>query len=186
MFSFRRKSNPYLLIVGMTGVKMGDRMLQVGCSDGGALAAVAAKVGLSGRAVAIVPDISTAVRARRGAERAGVLVEVDVAPATELPVTDADFDLVVVDGGTGWFAAADASSRTAVIREAIRILKPGGRVLVISALPPTGLAAWLGRGPGGPAFDATPDLEAGGCRFVRVLGEREGLRFAEGLKARHG
>jgi len=40
----------------MTGVKMGDRFAQVGCPDGGRLAAVALKVGLSGRAVAIVPD----------------------------------------------------------------------------------------------------------------------------------
>ena len=74
MFSFRGKSNPYMLIVGMTGVKMGDHMLQIDCSDGGALAAVAAKVGLSGRAVAVVPDVAAAVRAKKGAERQGVLV----------------------------------------------------------------------------------------------------------------
>ena len=75
-----------MLIVGMTGVKMGDRMLQIDCADGGALAAVAAKVGLSGRAVAVVPDVATAVRARKAAERQGVLVEVEVAPPTALPM----------------------------------------------------------------------------------------------------
>jgi len=185
MFSFRGKSNPYMLIVGMTGVKMGDRMLQIDCSDGGALAAVAAKVGLSGRAVAVVPDVATAVRARKGAERQGVLVEVEVAPPTALPITDAEFDLVVIDDASGHFAASDASSQAATVREAVRVLKPGGRVLAISALPSSGVvAAMLGRGPGGPAFDPTPVLEAGGCRFVRLLGEREGLRFVEGTKAR--
>jgi ubiquinone/menaquinone biosynthesis C-methylase UbiE len=185
MFSFRGKGNPYMLIVGMSGVKMGDRMLQIGCSDGGALAAVAAKVGLSGRATAVVPDVSTAVRARKGAERAGVLVEVDVAPPTALPTSDTDFDLVVIDDAESQFASQETSAHVAIVREAIRILKPGGRVLVISALPASGIAAMLGRGSTGPAFDATPALETGGCRFVRLLGEREGLRFVEGTKARN-
>jgi ubiquinone/menaquinone biosynthesis C-methylase UbiE len=184
MFSFRGKSNPYMLIVGMTSVKMGDRMLQIGCADGGALAAVAAKVGLSGRAIAVVPDSATAARARKGAERQGVLVEVEVAPPTELPVTDTDFDLVVIDDSAGSFASADSATQAATVREALRVLKAGGRVLAISALPATGVAAMLGRGASGPPFDATPALEAGGCRFVRLLGEREGLRFVEGTKPR--
>ena len=184
MFSFRGKSNPYMLIVGMAGVKMGDRLLQVGCADGGPLAAVAAVVGLSGRAVAVVPDITAATLVHKGARRQGVLVEVEVAPSTALPVDDTDFDLVIVDDFAGQFAAAGRDAQAATVREAIRILKPGGRVLVISALPATGLAAVLGRGARGPAFDATFALEAGGCRLVRVLGEREGLRFVEGMKAR--
>jgi ubiquinone/menaquinone biosynthesis C-methylase UbiE len=184
MFSFRGKSNPYTLIVGMTGVKMGDRMLQIGCSDGGALAAVAAKVGLSGRALAVVPDIRAAARARKGAERQGVLVEVEVTAATPLPTDAVDFDLVVVDDAAGEFAQRDRDTQTATIREAVRVLKPGGRVLVVSALPATGLSAMLGLGSKAPAFDAAPALEAGGCRFVRLLGEREGLRFLEGIKAR--
>ena len=47
---FLKRDNPHSLVVGMTGVKMGDRLLQVGCAHGGRLAAVASKVGLSGRA----------------------------------------------------------------------------------------------------------------------------------------
>ncbi len=184
MFSFLGKTNPYMLITGMSGVKMGDRMLQVGCSDGGALAAIASKVGLSGRALAIVPDIATAVRVQNGARRQGVLVDVEVAPPTPLPAGDADLDLVVVDDAARQFASLDAAMQTAIVQDTIRVLKPGGRILVISALPAEGLAAVLGRGPKGPAYDATATLEAGGCRFVRVLGEREGLRFVEGTKNR--
>ena len=73
---FLKKGDPYLLIVGMTGVKMGDKFLQVGCAHGGRLAAVAGKVGLSGRAVVVAPDEPSAARARKAAEDAGVLVEV--------------------------------------------------------------------------------------------------------------
>jgi ubiquinone/menaquinone biosynthesis C-methylase UbiE len=184
MFSFRGKANPYMLIVGMTGVKMGDRILQVGCADGGALAAVAAKVGLSGRAVAVVDDEAAAARARKGAARQGVLVDVEIAPPTQIPITETDFDLVIVDDTVGQFSKQQADTQTAIVREAIRILKPGGRVLVITALPASGLAAMLGRGATGPVADPSPVLEAGGCRFVRLLGEREGLRFVEGMKAR--
>lgn len=183
MFSFKGKSNPYMLIVGMTGVKMGDHMLQIGCTDAGALAATAAKVGLSGRAVAVVPDIETAVKARKGAERQGVLVDVEVGSATALPTEDTDFDLVVVDDAKGDFAKAAQDIQHTVVGESLRILKPGGRLLVISAGEAEGLAALLG-GNKGPVFDAEPILKAAGCRIVRLLAEKEGLRFVEGTKAR--
>jgi len=44
---FLKRGEPYALVVGMAGVKMGDRFLQIGCADGGRLAAIAQKVGLS-------------------------------------------------------------------------------------------------------------------------------------------
>lgn len=184
MLSFRRKSDPFMLLVGMTGVKMGDRLLQIGCADGAALAAVASKVGLSGRAVAVVTDEAGATRVRKGATRQGVLVDAEIAPPTRLPVEDAGFDLVIIDDTAGQFAGMNAATQADTVREALRVLKPGGRALVLSAMPATGLSALLGRGPTGPAFDATPALEGGGFRFVRLLAEREGLRFVEGMKAR--
>src|SRR3977135_2376071 len=98
---FLKKSDPYLLIVGMTGVKMGDAFVQIGCAHGGRLAAVARKVGLSrrpaGRASVVAPHEAAAARARKAAEDAGVLVEVEVAPPTRLPLADDAFDLAVVD-----------------------------------------------------------------------------------------
>jgi ubiquinone/menaquinone biosynthesis C-methylase UbiE len=184
MLSFRRKGDPYMLLVGMTGVKMGDRILQIGCADGSALAAVASKVGLSGRALAVVPDDAAATRVRKGASQQGVLVEVELSPSTHLPIDDGSFDLVIVDDTAGQFAGMDATTRLATVREALRALRPGGRGLVISALPATGLAAMLGRGATGPVFDAMPALEEGGFRVVRLLAEREQLRFVEGMKAR--
>ena len=84
----RKRDEPHLLVVGMTGVRMGDRVAQVGCAHGGRLAAVAAKVGLSGRAVAFVPDDASAARARKAVDDAGVLVEIEIAPPTALPADD--------------------------------------------------------------------------------------------------
>ena len=62
-------------------------------------------------------------------------------------------------------------------------LAPTGRVMVIGAIPRGGFGAIFTRPQSGPPFDPTPSLEADGFRFVRVLGEREGMRFVEGLKA---
>src|ERR687888_681139 len=105
---FVKRGNPYALIIGMAGVKMGDRVVQIGCAHGGRLGAVASKVGLSGRAVAIVPDESSAERARKGAANAGVLIDVEIAPPVRLPVEDAAFDLVIVDDTAGLVGAMRA------------------------------------------------------------------------------
>jgi SAM-dependent methyltransferase len=185
---FLKKGDPYLLIVGMTGVKMGDKFLQVGCAHGGRMAAVAGKVGLSGRAVVVAPDEASAERARKAAEDAGVLVEVEVATPTQLPLADDEFDLAVVDDTAGLFGTMRPEGRVAAIRELVRVLRGGGRVLVVGAVPRGGLGAVLSRTQSGPPFvasgDATMALEADGFKSVRTLAEREGLVFVEGIKPR--
>jgi len=185
---FLKRQDPYLLVVSMTGVKLGDRLLQVGCAHAGRLGAVAAKVGLSGRAVAVAPDDASAARARKGAAGAGVLVEVEVAPPTRLPVEDAQFDPAVVDDTGGLFGTMRAEDRVASIRELARALRPGGRVILIGAAPRGGLGSLLSRAQSGPPFAATGEaltaFEADGFKSVRLLAEREGLVFVEGVKPR--
>jgi ubiquinone/menaquinone biosynthesis C-methylase UbiE len=185
---FLKRQDPYLLVVSMTGVKLGDGLLQVGCADGGRLGAVAAKVGLSGRAVLVAPDEASAARARKGAAAAGVLVDVEVAPPTRLPVTDGDFDLAVVDDTGGLLGTMRPEDRVASIRELLRALRPGGRVIVIGAGTRGGFGALLTRAQSGPPFvasgEAVQALEADGFRSVRTLAEREGLVFVEGIKPR--
>ena len=173
-----------MLVVGMTGAKLGERFAQIGCAHGGRLAAVAKKVGLSGRALAIVPDEAAAERARKGAAEEGVLVEIEVAPPTRLPADDAAFDLVVVDDTDGLLGTMEAEARAAAVGETRRILRASGRLLVIGRAPRSGLGALLSRDPGVPPFDAAPALEADGYRAVRTLAEREGLVFVEGIKPR--
>ena len=184
MIPFRRRDDPFMLVIGMTGVKLGDRVLQIGCAHGGRLAAIAGKVGLSGRAVAVVPDAGAASRAEKGAGAAGVLVEIETAPPTKLPIDDQSFDLAVIDDTGGLFGSQREDERAQMVREAHRVLRAGGRVMVIGSAPRTGLSALFSRTPAAPRFDPAPALEAGGFRFVRTLAERDGLLFVEGLKAR--
>jgi ubiquinone/menaquinone biosynthesis C-methylase UbiE len=182
-----KRHDPYQLIVGMTGVKLGDRFVQIGCAHGGRLAAVAAKVGLSGRAVAIVSDEASARRAQKAAESAGVLVEVETGPPTRLSADDAAFDIAVIDDSGGFFSALSAADRTAAVRELARVVRPGGRLMIVGSTPRQGLAALLSRGSETPALataDAVKWLEADGFRGVRTLAAREGLVFVEGIRPR--
>jgi SAM-dependent methyltransferase len=185
---FLKRDDPYLLVVSMAGVKMGDRLVQIGCAHGGRLAAVAAKVGLSGRAVLVAPEEAAAARARKAASDAGVLVEIEVAPLSRLPAEDGAFDLAVVDETGGLLATMRPEDRVAAIRELARVLRPGGRVVMIGAAVRGGLGALLTRAQSGPPFvasgQATLALEANGFASARVLAEREGLVFVEGIKPR--
>ena len=184
MFPRRRGDDPHLLVVGMTGVRMGDRVVQVGCAHGGRLAAVASKVGLSGRAVAVVSDEASAARARKAVEHAGVLVDIELAPSAILPVESDAFNLVVVDNTGGLLTSMHATDRVATFREAFRVLRPGARIVVIGAATRGGLGALFSRASSGPSFDPSPFLEADGFKQVRTLAEKDGLVFVEGVKPR--
>jgi SAM-dependent methyltransferase len=185
---FVRRRDSHALLVSMTGVKMGDRVAFVGCANGARLAAVAAKVGLSGRAVVIAPDESAAARARKGAENAGVLVEVQVASPDRTPLEDAAFDLAVVDDTGGLFGAMSSDERARAVRETARVLRPGGRIVFVGAVPATGIAGLLAAQPSTPSLassgEANRILEANGFGIVRTLAEREGQVFVEGIKPR--
>jgi ubiquinone/menaquinone biosynthesis C-methylase UbiE len=185
---FLKRQNPHGLAVSMAGAKMGDRLLQVGCAHGGRLGAVAVKVGLSGRAAAVVPDEASADRARKGGAEAGVLVDVEIAPASRLPHDNDAFDLVVADDTGGLFGTMRPADRAAAVRELARVLRPGGRVVMIGTAPRAGIGAILSRGQNVPSFvssgDAVKALEKNGFRSARIIGEREGLAFVEAIKPR--
>jgi SAM-dependent methyltransferase len=168
MFFLRKAKQREELPVTMTGVRMGERALQIGIDEPSLVGAIAAKVGLSGHAAVAVADDAAAATARAAAEKAGVLVDLQVAPLHALPFPADSFDVVVVHARSGWLSALDEAGRQAVLLEVHRVLRGGGRMVAIEA-------------PGGTAADALP---LAGFRAARVLAERDGYRFAEGLKPR--
>jgi SAM-dependent methyltransferase len=111
-------------------------------------------------------------------------VEVQIAPPTHLPLADGAFDLVVLDETGGLLSAMREEDRAATLREALRILRGGGRIMVIASGRPSGLRGMLSPAPAGEPLDLTPALRAGGFGSVRKLAEREGLIFVEGIKPR--
>jgi SAM-dependent methyltransferase len=183
----RRGGRPHTLAVSMTGVKLGDRVAFLGAPDPGRTAAVAAKVGLSGHAAAAVADDAAVARVDRAAANAGVLLDATVADMRRLPYHDGDFDLAVIDDTGALLEQIGEADRAAVAREAARILRPGGRILIVGAGEPTGLRKLLGKTPPSAlvvsgAINAV--LAASGFSIVRTLAQREALVFVEGLKPR--
>ena len=184
---FLRKSRLEPLPVTMSAVRMGERVLQIDIDDPAVAIALAAKVGLSGNAAIAVTDDEGAKRARSAAARAGVLVDVRVTPLFPLPFASGVFDLVIAHSMRGFLSSLDASARTATLREWHRVLRTGGRVMTIEAGPAGGLKGLLRPPHGNEAYAASGGvvsaLDAAGFRAARVLAEREGYKFAEGMKA---
>jgi ubiquinone/menaquinone biosynthesis C-methylase UbiE len=186
MAIFKRAGDKHALAIAMTGVKLGDRLLHVGCTDAPLVVAIGSKVGLSGRACALVSTDQDETRARSAAERGGILLEIEKSPLNNFPYPDHSFDLIVVDNQLGLIANARPEERVAVLQEARRTLAPRGRVVVIERAPRAGLGALLrGGGPPDPHYQssggAIAALKAEGFKAVRQLAERDGLSFFEGI-----
>ena len=176
---FLRKPNLEWLPVVMSGVRMGERALQIGVGDPALVGAIAAKVGLSGHAALVVDDERQADKARSAAKKAGALIDVHTSPLDQLPYSDASFDVAVVHSGGA--PALTEPSGHAALRQVARVLRDGGRVVVIEG-GSRGIISRRRAGDGTDAVAVTEALSTAGFKAARVLADREGYRFSEGLK----
>jgi ubiquinone/menaquinone biosynthesis C-methylase UbiE len=175
---FRPGPGPHHLAVSMIGVKLGDRLLQIGCGDGGLFAALASKTGLTGRAVAIDPSEEAVARATRAAEKEGVLVEISSAPLTSLPFDHASFDVVVLLDA---LRPLTPEARTTLLAEVANVLRPGGRAIIVEPAARSGLAALIGP-RSDPQYSTEEWLRSAAFKAVRTVAERDGQRFVEGVR----
>jgi hypothetical protein len=155
------------LQVAMTGVKMGERYLQLFCSDAALTRGLATKTGLSGEAALWAPDESHATRARKAAGDAGVLIDVQSSVPGAFPWEHGVFDMVVIDNTDGGFSELRDDDRAALLASARRVLRHGGRIELIERVRGTSTSE-----------DA---LRSAGVNGVRRLVERDGFRFIEGV-----
>jgi ubiquinone/menaquinone biosynthesis C-methylase UbiE len=183
MFWLKKSAPAEPLTVSMPGVKLGDRLLVLGCSDAVLIAQLAVKTGLTGRACAIDEDAARAERAGRTAEREGALVETLAARWSELPLDAAAFDVVVI---RDVLAGLDLHRRAPALAEVLRILRPGGRCIVVEGAARGGLGALLQGRVANAEYTSSGGAEralsSAGFRAVRTLAERGGLKFVEGVK----
>ena len=98
MAVFKKLKSGADLRVSMAGLRLGDKVLQIGSGDPRLIAMLAAHVGVSGQASALVPDDDAAASIGRAARAQGALVDVKVAPLRTPPFAQG--------GSTSW------SSRT--------------------------------------------------------------------------
>lgn len=180
---FRRLGSKHDLAVSMVGLKLGDALLQLGCGDGGLLAALAAKVGLTGHAAAVDATPEGVAAGERGAALGGALVEITKAPYGQLPFQDGIFDVVTIND---LVAGLGPNDRVACLRETLRVLRHGGRVVVLERTGRGGLGRLVSRrrqdARYGSSGGAEAALKAEGFVAVRTLAERNRLRFIEGVR----
>jgi SAM-dependent methyltransferase len=189
MRRFLRKSSvgSEPLLMAMSAVRMGERLLQIGIDDTMQLGALAAKVGISGHAAIAVFDERSADRARAAVANAATLADIVVTREGALPLDAESFDVGIVNSVGGLLVALDPAVRARLLAELFRVMRTGGRVITVEPGTPSGLRALFAPAPkvdeeyerSGGTVSA---LQSAGFRPVRLLADRDGLRFTEGLK----
>jgi ubiquinone/menaquinone biosynthesis C-methylase UbiE len=180
-----RKSQLDPLAVTMSGVKLADRLLVLGGSDTALIGALAGKAGLTGRSVVVDASPAVTSASATAVERDGHLIESFTAPWSMLPFDPHTFDVVVVRDVLN---SLSPEERLRCAREVHRVLRPGGRTVVIEGKTPSLLGGLLGAAPPvdrqyGRSGGASHILDAAGFRAARTLAERQGQQFVEGIKA---
>jgi len=178
---FRKTPPAEALPVTMAGVKLGDRFLAVGVRDPALIAVLSAKAGLTGTACAVDADEDAVAKAAAAIERDGVLAEVTRAPWGMWPYDEGSFDVAVV---RDLLPTLTSDSRTRCVSELLRVLRAGGRAVVIEQAPRGGFGALLNRrSAADPQYPgAVNALQDEGFAAVRELAERDGVLYVEGIK----
>lgn len=157
------------LHVSMTGVRMGERFLQIGCSNKALLSGLAAKVGLSGSCAVAASGAAQVKLAESIGRKVGALIDIrDIQGGMAWQFDEGVFDLVVVDDTDDGFRRFEPP--VDILRKAYGALRKGGRIEIITLEKSQ------------HTFDFVQLLSDAGFRPVRLLAERDGFRFVEGLK----
>jgi ubiquinone/menaquinone biosynthesis C-methylase UbiE len=161
--------------VALARIQPGERVLEVGCGTGDVALAASAYAGPSGAVAGIDPSPEMIAVARAKAARAKRAVDFQVGVIEALAFPDGAFD-VVLSSLMMHHLPDDLKSQG--LAEIARVLKPGGRLLIVDIKRPTGrlgkalLTLMLHSGLEHGVQDLPPKLRAAG--FTQIdLGNTE-------------
>jgi len=112
--------------IEQTGLRAGDRALDVACGTGDIARLVAQRVGATGQLVFTDINASMLWRGRDRLLDAGVIAPAVQCDAERLPFRDAYFDCVTIA-----FGLRNVTRKARALAEMRRVLRPGGRLVVL-------------------------------------------------------
>lgn len=181
MLKLRKTEPGEPLIVSMASLRLGHAVLFLGCDDPKSIATLSIKPGLTGRACAVDPDPAKVAAAVAAAQAEGALLEGETASFTELPFGAETFDVVVC---IRLFARLDETTSRPTFSQALRVLRPGGRCVVIEGGASKGFAGFFASSPAASADTVERALQDAGFRGARTLAERDRTLFVEGARSK--
>jgi ubiquinone/menaquinone biosynthesis C-methylase UbiE len=129
---FLRRTHP--AVVALAALTPGERVLDVGCGAGSLAIALKASVGPAGAVDGIDASPEMIAVARRNASRSGATVNFQEGLMEAIPFPDGTFDVIVSQLAIHHLPD---DLRPAAFKEMRRVLKPGGRCLIVDFEPPT-------------------------------------------------
>jgi len=166
--------------VAMIGVKAGDRVLVIGAGRPALAGQIARVTGLNGQTTVVARGADAGRAIGEAAGQAGALIEVVDAPATQLPLDPQTWDAAVLPTGL----AALGTDAPLVLAEAIRVVRPGGRITVCESLPRAGLFRLAQTTAVTAPSTVVARLTAAGLRAARHVGDLDGVAYIEAARPR--
>lgn len=173
---FRKGLSPHHTALAMIGAKPGNRVAVIGADQPDLSAELALVTGLNGETTVVASEPGAGTRVEAAAGAAGALIVFVEGNATALTFGDGTQDIVVALS----IGRADGPALDVLISEALRVLRPGGRVVLIEGTRRTGIFGGASRKT--PRLDAAQVLKAlatGGARAHRLLADVDGVAYYE-------
>lgn len=119
------------MTINLAQLKIGEKVLDVGCGTGGVTIPAKQRVGSNGQAAGIDPAPEMIAVARKKADRAKLDIDFRVGVIESLPYPDSSFDVVTSSLMMHHLPYEVQVKGLAEIR---RVLKPGGRIFIADML----------------------------------------------------